>query len=356
MKVAFIEPFYGISHQQWIDGFAKNILEKNKITYDLYSQKPRFWKWRLLFSAEQLATEVNHSGNVYTHFICSSFLDLCLFKLLLSKENQKAKFILYFHENQLCYQHEDHSGRKNLNAEQSFGLIQYKSLIASDRVCFNSQFHKESFFKALKVIFKKMPDYRKMDFFHSAYEKSEVLYCGVEEVGTLKKQQKTEAAPVIVWNHRWEQDKNPEEFFNILKTLKDKNYAFQLKVLGESFQKSPEIFNWAKEFFHEEIVHWGYLPSREEYVKELFSGDVLLVSCLQENFGYSVMEAAAMGLSLVLPQRLVYPELYAQNAFFYSSLEEAEGCFLENLFVENKFNVERFSWASQEESYLRLLA
>ena len=52
--------------------------------------------------------------------------------------------------------------------------------------------------------------------------------------------------PILLWNHRWEYDKNPDAFFNALFQLKNKGIKFQLIVLGESYKNSPPIFKKAK--------------------------------------------------------------------------------------------------------------
>ncbi len=36
----------------------------------------------------------------------------------------------------------------------------------------------------------------------------------------------------VCWNHRWEHDKNPKEFFDTLKFLHDKREDFEVVVLG----------------------------------------------------------------------------------------------------------------------------
>ena len=52
--------------------------------------------------------------------------------------------------------------------------------------------------------------------------------------------------PHIVWNHRWEYDKQPEVFFDALLRLKNAGYSFKLHVLGQSFRKVPACFAQAK--------------------------------------------------------------------------------------------------------------
>lgn len=62
--------------------------------------------------------------------------------------------------------------------------------------------------------------------------------------------------------------------------------------------------------------------SRTEYYKLLARSKVIVSYALQENFGFGVAEAAFLGCTPVLPNRLVYPELYNKH-HLYDSFEES---------------------------------
>ena len=115
--------------------------------------------------------------------------------------------------------------------------------------------------------------------------------------------------PLVLWNHRWEYDKNPELFFKSLKHVKDEGYSFDLVVLGENFSNSPEIFQNAKDIFTENILHWGYAKDFDSYAKWLWKANILPVTSNQDFFGVSVMEAIYCETSPLLPNRLSFPEL-----------------------------------------------
>jgi hypothetical protein len=46
----------------------------------------------------------------------------------------------------------------------------------------------------------------------------------------------------ILWPHRWEHDKDPQLFFEIILKLKTDGVKFHLSVLGEQFSEVPAIF------------------------------------------------------------------------------------------------------------------
>jgi glycosyltransferase involved in cell wall biosynthesis len=56
-------------------------------------------------------------------------------------------------------------------------------------------------------------------------------------------------------------------------------------------------------------VHWGYLPTRADYVALLSQADLVISTAEHEFFGISVLEAICAGAFPLLPNRLSYPEL-----------------------------------------------
>ena len=167
--------------------------------------------------------------------------------------------------------------------------------------------------------------------------KSKVLAPGISEniqitaTGTNKFKNAIEG-PVILWNHRWEYDKNPHAFFKALEALKRKKISFGLIVVGESFKSSPAVFKEMKPLFMDEIIHWGFVESRIEYNNLLAMADLIPICSIQEFFGLSMMEAIQSEIYPILPNRLVYPEHipgHLKHDYIYDS-DEALVLMLEN--------------------------
>jgi glycosyltransferase involved in cell wall biosynthesis len=217
------------------------------------------------------------------------------------------------HENQLVYpsQHQE-------DYDRQYPLFNFKSMIAADRIFFNSQFHLDALFDALPKFLKAFPDKRNIDLLSGLKEKSQVLSLGIDP--PMPDIQTRNDIPVILWNHRWEHDKHPDLFFKSLITCSELGLKFRLIVCGEHFDQTPDIFKRAKDILAQHIIHWGFAETREVYQTLLAQSDLLPVTSHQEYFGLSVMEAAAYGVDLLLPNRLVYPELYKGSAAqFYDS-------------------------------------
>lgn len=159
--------------------------------------------------------------------------------------------------------------------------------MVADLVIFNSKFNKDSFLDNIAKIIKFLPDYPPKDIREAINIKSQVLYFPVvfPDLTLLEKQM---TSLHIVWPHRWEFDKGPEEFFETLLKLKKDNFRFQLSILGESFTDVPDIFNKVKTDLKDEIRHFGFLDSKEEYFNILQCSHVVVSTARHEFFGVSV--------------------------------------------------------------------
>ena len=112
-----------------------------------------------------------------------------------------------------------------------------------------------------------------------------------------------------MWNQRWEYDKQPGRFFDLLYALQAEGVPFRVAVAGENFRNVPDEFLAARARLGEAVVHWGFLPDRAAYLALLGQADLVISTALHEFFGISVLEAIAAGAFPLLPARLSYPEL-----------------------------------------------
>jgi glycosyltransferase involved in cell wall biosynthesis len=62
--------------------------------------------------------------------------------------------------------------------------------------------------------------------------------------------------------------------------------------------------------------------SKDQYYDVLAQSKVVVSYALQENFGFGIAEAAYLGCTPVLPNRLVYPELYS-GRYLFDSFDES---------------------------------
>jgi len=129
---------------------------------------------------------------------------------------------------------------------------------------------------------------------------------GVENKSTQPN--KDEKPPLILWNQRWEYDKNPEAFFEALYVMADEGVPFRLALAGQEYGKRPLIFTQALERLAPQIVHVGH-AERDEYEALMAETAVVLSTAHHEFFGISILESIHAGAFPILPDRLSYPEL-----------------------------------------------
>ena len=120
----------------------------------------------------------------------------------------------------------------------------------------------------------------------------------------------------IAWPHRWEHDKDPEAFCQVMMQLHENGLDFKVSMLGEVYDKVPEIITTMKETLGDKIAVFGFVPSKQEYYNLLSSADVVVSTAKHEFYGVSMLEAAWLGCYPLAPNNLVYPELYPQECLY----------------------------------------
>ena len=321
MQIVLVEPFFSGSHKQWALDYQK--FSQHDI--HLLTLKGRHWKWRLFGGAVSLAKQFEVSNLQPDLFLLSSMTDLTSFRALLPPTWRNTPMVLYFHENQITYPWSPNDPDISLQRNNQYGFINYTSALGADAIFFNSNYHQESFLNGLSTFLRQFPDHKELDNIERIKKKSNVLYLGLDlKALQLENVSKTEKA-VLLWNHRWEYDKNPTFFFETLFDLSAQDLPFQLIVLGEQYAKVPAIFEKAKEQLAEHIIHFGYTKDRSIYVQLLNQADILPVSSNQDFFGISIVEAMYCNCIPLLPNRLAYPEHIPKqyhDLYFYEKEEE----------------------------------
>lgn len=362
LKILLIEPFYGGSHKQLIDLLMQSY---GSDEIDLVSMPAKKWPWRARTSALWLSTVLpQNADQLFKTLFASSVLNLAELVALRPDISRLPKKILYFHENQLVY-----PVRKSENQERDFqfGYNQILSSLVADQVIFNSLFNQNSFLDSISSFLKLIPDFRPKDLKDKILPKCAVLYFPINfsdlQLQPHKKNRIVNTGPLhILWPHRWEHDKDPQLFFEIILKLKTDGVKFHLSVLGEQFSEVPPIFEAAKTDLEEEILNWGYLSSKSGYYEVLGSADVVVSTAKHEFYGVAMLEAVHHGCYPLCPNSLVYPELYSENYLFntpnqlFKKLKHFCKCpdVVRNCEIE--LDTRKFSWNSLRSGFLELFS
>jgi len=300
MKVLALEPYYGGSHQAFLEGWIRF----SSHNWTVLKLPAHHWKWRMRHSAVTFAEQVRTLPDCsFDAIFCSEMLSLATFLGLAPVSLRNAKPIVYFHENQLTYPDEFRTQR-----DHHFVFDHVLSILAADQVWFNSAWHLHQFRTACGDFLKHLPDYQLDQTFDQAMSQALVARPGLPEINSSPRLLNL-SHPHIVWAGRWEKDKNPDTFFCAMRELKHRGIPFRLSVLGQSFRDSPTVFRTAEIEFANEIVHWGFLPSQQDYLSVLRETDLFVSTAIHEFFGIAAAEAIASGNLSLLPNRLAYPEL-----------------------------------------------
>ena len=306
MNILYIEPYYVGSHKQWIESYSN----ASKHSIDIISLKASKWKWRMHGGAITLAYEFKKLNKKYDLIISSDYLNLPVFRSYCRKEISATPIITYFHENQLSYPWPPYDEDNKLKRDLHYHFINYSTSLVSDWNLFNSKYHMDIYFDYLKKYLKKMPDLNNMSSINEIVNKSDVLHLGCNLQRFSRDKLRKGIIPTILWNHRWEYDKNPELFFNTLFKIQKQNIDFKLIIIGKSFERCPDIFHTAKKILKDNIIQFGFCDSFEDYNRFLNMSDILPITSNQDFFGISAVEGVYCGSYPLLPSNLSFPEIF----------------------------------------------
>ena len=311
MKVLALEPWYGGSHKAFLDGLMKY----SRHEFDSVTMSARFWKWRMHGGAVTMARkaeELVKKGYMPDVIFATDMVNVPAFLAFTRRYFSDVPVVLYMHENQLTYPLHEEQRR-----DFTYAYINYLSCLAADHVLFNSQFHYDEFMEALPGLLRQFPDYTHLNTAAEIRDRCSVLHVGMklydhDKFATDFTQHEWGPGmrpPIVLWNQRWEYDKDPEAFFRLMNRLDDAGFLFRLILAGEHFEVLPVEFERAFERYAERILHYGYAEDFAEYSKLLHRADIVISTSSHEFFGIAMLEAIYCGCHPLLPERLSYPEL-----------------------------------------------
>lgn len=317
MHILLLSPYHGGSHQAWAEGYAA--ASGHEVT--LLTLPAHFWKWRMHGGAVTLARRwLESSPSTPPDLILATdILDLTTFLALTRDKTAGVPAVLYMHENQLTYPlpADPTTGpmRRQLGErDRHYAFINYVSMLAADRVFFNSLYHRDNFFSALLPFLRHYPEYNELDTVELLRQKSAVLPVGINlrrlDPAFVRNDQRRE--PLILWNQRLEYDKNPEGFIDVLVQLAAEGIPFRVALCGERFGRPGERWDKGVLALGDRVIHNGYAED-EVYRRLLWESEVTVSTAGHEYFGISILEAIHCRTFPLLPARLSYPEIIPES-------------------------------------------
>ncbi|HSH04984.1 MAG TPA: DUF3524 domain-containing protein [Anaerolineae bacterium] len=310
LNILLLSPYHGGSHQAWATGYQQHT--KHQLT--ILSLPARFWKWRMHGGAITLAHQFNQNPQPYDLIIATDMLDLTTFLTLTRPHTATTPTALYCHENQLTYPlpADKKTGpmrRQKGERDLHYAFINYASMLAANHIFFNSNYHQQTFFTALTRYLNRFPEYDTTHTIPNLQARSTVLPVGIDFARLIPPPTLDRGTPpLILWNQRWEYDKNPAAFFQALYHLQEKNIPFRLAICGQNFRRHPHEFDEAQQRLADQIIHSGYADTAQ-YRQLLWQADITVSTAYHEFFGISILEAIYCHTFPLLPNNLSYPEL-----------------------------------------------
>ena len=333
MRALLLSAYAAVSHQFW----AEQVMAHIDADWTYLTLPPRHFSWRVRGNPLTWALKEHETLNQpYDLVLATSMVDLATLIGLYSCLGN-AKKVVYFHENQFAYPESD----------QQVSLVEARmvnlySALAADVVVFNSAYNRDAFVDGARSFLKKMPENLPVaKRLETLRNHARILPVPILPAPTHQKP--THSGPVlpasfiplfcnrsninrpsrVIWNHRWEYDKNPQDFFTALYALSEQGVPFELVVMGQQFRQSPDVFEQARQRLNAHIIAWGPQPD-SDYKAFLSEGGIVVSTTWHEFQGLAIMEAAQHGVLPLVPDRLCFPELYPPDYRYDGSVEDLQ--------------------------------
>jgi glycosyltransferase involved in cell wall biosynthesis len=285
--------------------------------WTLKTQPARHFSWRVRASEWIWALQGDADlDREYDLIIATSLSGLSGLKAL-RPQLARTPVWLYFHENQFAYPLEARQFRVHQVGWQFSSL---QNALCSDWVSFNTAFNRDTFFNGLRRMLKRMPERLPGKPVKQLQARSDVLPVPLSDDFAALREHPKEPS-LVVWNHRWEWDKAPERFLQALVELKKEGVAFRLAMLGCGGAEDAR-FGAERKALGDSVVHWGEAESAA--YRQWIGRAGIGVSCALHDFqGLAMLELAQAGATVVVPDRVAYPECLPDAHFYKGSAGDA---------------------------------
>lgn len=301
-NIVLIEPFYGGSHQAWADAW----IDHSRHDVVLISHPDQFWRWRLrggsVTLAEAFIAHVEQHGPPDA-VVVSGMVDVAAFVGHARRALASRPVAMYLHESQLLY-----PSAPNQRQDNAAALTNWRSMAAADALWFNSAFHRDAIAQALPALLAAQPEPTHEHLIRRAFENTTVLWPGVVADQLIAGHRTPNRVPRVLWNQRWDHDKNPSAVFSALAAVAARGIEFTVALAGENQRPESSEFDHVTELLGDRVDYRGFAP-QADYERLLLSSDVVVSAADHEFFGIALVEAMAAGAVPVLPTRLSFPEL-----------------------------------------------
>ncbi|MFW6415631.1 MAG: tRNA-queuosine alpha-mannosyltransferase domain-containing protein [Thermodesulfobacteriota bacterium] len=347
MRILLLSAYDTPSHSNWCKGLQQHLPE---LDWNYITLPPRHFPWRIRGNPISWYATCNQElDRSYDIVLATSMVDLATLCGIFPGLGRACR-IVYFHENQFAYPLSKSPKRGTVEPM----MVNLYAALSADKVVFNSEYNLNTFLRGARDLLKKMPDLSFPGIISEVEKKSWIIPVPVQDFD-LESRNNERIPNSLVWNHRWEYDKNPDDFFQACYYLKSWDVPFKLIVMGQQFRQHPGEFDRAREQLRDNILVWGE-QSKEDYCSWLGRGEWAVSTANHEFQGVALMEAVRAGNIPVVPDRLSYPEFFRARYRFGQNAEDLANFLKENL--QKKLlsppDLHGFSWKDLAPEYRAL--
>lgn len=384
MRILLLSAYDALSHRYWREGLVEQFPEYQ---WTVLALAPRYFNYRvranpLSWFSEQYAT----LSAPYDLIIATSFVDIATLRGLVPALATTPLW-LYCHENQFAYPESAQQAEQKLqadNKQQSSHDLEAKMVflyacLAADIISFNSAWNRDSAFVGMAELLHRFPEKLDNSVLDSIKSKANIIPVPLPPIQALDKlasdssneiaidRNKDSQTLSLLWNHRWEYDKGPETLLTLVSELDKNSFNCEINIVGQQFRQIPAAFNKIEQILRESSSlrcgAWGYIESKQQYQQLLQHSNIVISTALHDFQGIAVLEAVQAGCVPLLPNSLVYPEIFAEEYLFAVERDTRRTANL--IYTQLKQwqqsglalspDVSNFEWPQQRKSYQRTI-
>jgi glycosyltransferase involved in cell wall biosynthesis len=295
-RILLLSAYAAPSHRAW----GRRLLEDHPhVEWDCLELPGRHFRWRIrgnplswLDALPEVAPDA---------VLATSMVDLATLRGL-QPVLAHTPAIYYFHENQFAY---PVSARQVDSVEPQ--MVQLYGALAADRIAFNSEYNRTSFLDGVEALLTRMPDHVPRGVTKCLAAKACLCPVPIDPIAAGGERD----PDLIVWNHRWEYDKDPDLFAEAMLELAAREIDFRLALLGPRPRTPPTALRRLRAALPERIAIDTHADATR-YREVLGRAGIVVSTARQEFQGLAVFEAVSAGATPLVPDALAYREQYPE--------------------------------------------
>ncbi|EAR09386.1 tRNA-queuosine alpha-mannosyltransferase domain-containing protein [Reinekea blandensis] len=304
--ILLLSGYHALSQAQWCNQLVSLCPQYRWHTLAL---PPRYFSWRM--RGAPLSFKALNNPHLHDNtdlIVATSSVDLSVTQSLYPNL-RNVPSLLYFHENQFAYPRA-HTPQSVIDWQ----MVNLYSALRADAIRFNSDYNQRTFFSGVQQLTQKLPDLVPKAWLSALKTKSAVLPVPITCPHVDRHHNK--AVRTVLWNHRWEWDKQPELLEAVIAQCDAENLDIQFAITGQQFRREPQAFTTIRQQYPQRLIHLGFVDSEAAYHAMIDQCDVILSTAIHEFQGIAVMEAVARGCTPLLPDDLSYPDFFADDYLY----------------------------------------